>query len=69
MMKSESFLTCLDSNATEMFKDQKSSKGIVKIAGRYGLRKKSCKSDLRFKSILSPPISNQSADDKEIAQN
>ncbi len=42
MMKSESCLTCIDSNATEMFKDQKSSKGIVKIrAGRYGLRKKS----------------------------
>ncbi len=41
MMKSESFLTCIDSNATEMFKDQKSSKGIVKIrAGRYGLRQK-----------------------------
>ncbi len=42
MMKSESCLTYIDSNATEMFKDQKSSKGIVKIrAGRYGLRKKS----------------------------
>ncbi len=30
-MKSESFLTCIDSNAIEMFKAQKGSKNIIKI--------------------------------------
>ncbi len=31
LMKSESFLTCIDSNATDTFKAQKGSNGIIKI--------------------------------------
>ncbi len=39
-MKSESFLTCIDSNTTDMFKAQKGSKDIVKMSKSISEEKK-----------------------------